>query len=341
MKILFVEDELSKNIPRINRLFSKYLGKSRISRLNDLESDPSGYGATSEEVKAIIDETGIVEADFRFPEALRKVVSSHERYCLFVVDRNLVEADYAYEEALSADPGFSEALYDRYFEREGDYLLYKLAVNKKIDVREKFFFMTAYDAKSEIRNAEGLAELIGHLGDFKTNNFIEKGSEEHLARLKDLVENQREISRIAPHQHHVNLLRKYLGEDNADRFIKVLLDAEDNRRIGDNLNELRQIYQKILTGACRVIPGMGSACADHYGTVRMGAETINWLQENGHINSIIRNHCFSIKIICSDFGGHDHPDRQIFEPGLDTVNALIFALKNVVAWFARVSAKYQ
>ena len=335
-----MEDELSRNIPRIIRLFSKYLGKSRVSRLNDLESDPSGYGATPEEVKAIIDETGIVEADFRFPEALRKVVSAHERYCLFIVDRNLVEADYAYKDALSADPGFSEALYEQYAEREGDYLLYKLAI-KGFDVRGKFFFMTAYDAKSEIRNAEGLAELIGHLGDFKSNNFIEKGSEEHLARLKDLVENQREISRIAPHQHHVNLVRKYLGEDVEKRFTDVLLDAGDNRRIDENLNRIRLIYQKVLSGACQVIPGMARACVDNYGNVAMGLETINWLQDNGHINSIIRNHCFSIWKICSDFGGHNHPDRQIFEPGLDTVNALIFAIKDVVAWFARVSAKYQ
>ena len=214
---------------------------------------------------------------------------------------------------------------------------------KKFDVREKFFFMTAYDAKSEIRNAEGLAELIGHLGDFKTNNFIEKGSEEHLARLKDLVDNQRQISRIAPHKHHVNLLRKYVGEDAADRFIKVLLNAENEnyKGIGDNLNELRQIYQKVLNGACRVIPGMGSACVNNYGNLSMGADTINWLQENGHINSIIRNHCFSIWKICSDFGRHDPVDRQIFEAGLDTVNALIFALKDVVAWFAKVSKKYQ
>ena len=36
MKILWVEDELAKNIPRIIRLFPKFLGKKRVNKLESL-----------------------------------------------------------------------------------------------------------------------------------------------------------------------------------------------------------------------------------------------------------------------------------------------------------------
>lgn len=340
MKILFVEDELSKNIPRIIRLFGKYLGKKRIERLEALESDPSGYGASPEEIKAIVDETGIVEAAYRFPEALRKITHHHERYVLFIVDRNLAESDYRYADATAADTSFSEKHHETYWEREGDYLLYRLAF-KGVDVRQKFFFMTAYDAASELKNAGTLEEMIGHFGDFKALNFIEKGNEEHLSRLKQRIDEHRDLSRIAEHQHHINLLRKYLDEDGAGRFINIVLRRDDPGQVGDNLNELRQIYQKILSACCKIIPGMDTPCVDNYGKVSMGKQCLDWLSDQGHINSVIRNHAFSIQKICSAFGSHDNPtERDIFDPQTDTVNALFFALKDIIGWFGKIQAKY-
>ncbi len=339
MKILFVEDELSKNIPRIVRLFEKYLGKKRIQRLEAMEADTSGYGATPEEIKALVDDTGIVEAEYRFPEALAKIRQQHEHYALFIVDRNLAESDYDYAEAVAADPSFSEALYNEYFEREGDCLLYKLAF-KGVDVRRMFYFMTAYDATSELKNARGLEELLGHLGDFKVRNFIEKSNEEAFQRLKDRINNHQELSRIAEHQHHIRLLRQHLDETAAEGFRKVVLHQDKHDRIGDNLTEIRKIYEKILAGACRHIPEMASACVTTHGAVPLGTETLNWLSNHNHINSIIRNHCFSIKTICSDFGSHDKKeDRKVFPPSPDTVKALIYALRDVIGWFGGVCAR--
>jgi hypothetical protein len=248
MKILFVEDELSRNIPRVVRLFEKFLGNSRIDRLNALEADPSGYGATPEEIKAIIDETGIVEAEFRFPEALRKISSYHDRYALFIVDRNLGEGDYRYQDALAADPDFSESHYEKYHEREGDYLLWKLAFRNSEVARRSFFFMTAYDAGYELKSAAGLQEFIDNLGAFKANNFIEKGNENHLERLKGIIENHRSLHLISDHQHHLNLVRKYLDEETAERFAKILLEKDEPKRIYDNLNEIRQVAQNFLRG---------------------------------------------------------------------------------------------
>jgi len=145
MKILFVEDELSKNIPRITRLFSKYLGKKRIQRLESLEADE--YGAEPEEIKAIVEETNLIELDYRFSDALRKIVQSYQDYALFIVDRNLYQTEYDFEEVKKIDHSYTEALYERYFEREGDYLLYKLAMLSNADiVKAKFYYLTAYSA---------------------------------------------------------------------------------------------------------------------------------------------------------------------------------------------------
>ncbi len=339
MKILFVEDELSKNIPRIVRLFEKYLGKKRIQQLEALEADASGYGATPEEIKAIVDDTGVVEADYQFPAALAKIMRQHDHYALFIVDRNLAESDYDYADAATADPSFSEAQYNEYFEREGDCLLWKLAF-KGVDVRRMFFFMTAYDATSEIKNARGLEELLGHLGDFKSRNFIEKSNEEAFRRLRDLINNHRDLSRIAEHQHHIRLLQNILDEAAAEGLRRVVLHQDKHDRIADNLTEIRKIYEKILAGCCRHFPDMVRACVNNHGAVPLGMETLNWLSDHDHINKIIRNHCVSIKTICSEFGSHDNPvARKVFPPTTDTVKALIHALRDVIGWFGGVCAR--
>lgn len=44
MRILFVEDELATNIPRLIRLFRRYLGKQQREKLQEMENDDSGYG---------------------------------------------------------------------------------------------------------------------------------------------------------------------------------------------------------------------------------------------------------------------------------------------------------
>ena len=98
MKILYVEDELSKNIPRLIRLFSKYLSKKEIKNLKALEADETGYGAEPEEIKNIVEKTGLIEIEYRFPDALREVIHNSEKYALFIVDRNLSEIEYEYDE---------------------------------------------------------------------------------------------------------------------------------------------------------------------------------------------------------------------------------------------------
>ncbi|WP_207680782.1 hypothetical protein [Desulfonema magnum] len=81
MKILYVEDELSRNIPGIIRLFEKYLGKKKIRRLKELEEDESGYGAEPDEIKGIVEETNIVEVEYRFPARITQSGLSSGKVC--------------------------------------------------------------------------------------------------------------------------------------------------------------------------------------------------------------------------------------------------------------------
>ncbi len=188
VKILYVEDELSKNIPRIVRLFSKYLGEEKVKALETPETDTSGFGADPEEIKSIVEETYMIEVEYRFPNALHKIVQRPEKYALFIVDRNLSEHEYTYEEIQSIDPYYTKILYQRYSkkDREGDYLLQKLALFSPVDVMTRFYFLTAYSAQDELQIAEDVEQLID-LGKFKAENFIEKGNDSDLKRLRQII----------------------------------------------------------------------------------------------------------------------------------------------------------
>lgn len=337
MKILFVEDEISKNIPRIIRLFSKYLGKDRIKRLNDLAADE--WGAEPQEIKAIVEETGIIEIEHRFPESLAKIIHKHQTYALFIVDRNLSAAEYNFEEANKIDPDFTERLYENYyFEREGDYLLHKLAL-LNVGVKEKFYFLTAYSAEEELRGEQDhIKHLIEHIKDFKRENIIEKGAVEKLIQIIDDTP-VLQIQHL--NQFQLDILRQHIGDETAENFLKILLEKDNQGRIGENLSALRIVYENVLKQCPNLIPEMAQNrnCTDDYGNIVLGGKTIKWLSDNRHINDILRNFMFSIVRVTSDFGSHASDNAIIFKPTTDTVNSLVYAMKDFIRWFGKLASK--
>ncbi|WP_028323220.1 hypothetical protein [Desulfatirhabdium butyrativorans] len=323
MRILFVEDELSKNIPRVIRLFRKYLGEQQIKRLQEMESDDSGYGIDPDQIKAIIEETNLIEVEYRFPEALKKVIHQHQEYSLFIIDRNLVEARYDFEEISKIDSSYTESQYQQYSDREGDYLLYKLAF-LNVPVSERFYYLTAYSGQDEIRGQPDIESLIEHFGDFKQKNFIEKGNEADLKKLISRIENNPLLSLLYDNRIYLKLLRNHIDDDMAGRFIKVLREKDEAIRIGDSLKDIRIIYDDLLRKFSDRRPEIKG---------KPGKDIIKWLADNGQLNSIIRNFAYSIYGISSDFGGHDSRDkRSIYSPTTDTVNALVHALKDMILW---------
>ena len=340
MKILFVEDELSKNIPRIVRIFAKYLGSDRIKKLEALDEDESGYGAGSAEIKKIVEESKIVEVEYQFPEALHKIINGSSNYALFIVDRNLSLNKYGFNEIAKVDDQFSDHLYNTFFEREGDYLLQKL-VYSGTDVLSKFYFLTAYSAEDELRNG---AEIKMHIdfGKFTKNNFIEKGNDKHLERLNYIIENNSIINLRAENIQYLNILGENINFGIAEKFLQVLSDLDNKNRIGDNLNVIRIIYDSILQICSEKIPNMKESCVDNNGKIKHGKITIDWLTNNNYFNSILRNFYFSFRRICSDFGSHENIKKEkIYKPTLDTVAALVFALKDSILWLNEICGRYE
>lgn len=336
MKILYVEDELSKNIPRLIRLFSKYLSKKEIKILKELETDGSGYGAEPEEIKKIVENKGLIEVEYRFPEALKKIIQNYEKYDLFIIDRNLSEIEYEHDEIRQIDAAYNTNQYDEFFEREGDYLLHKLVFNG-VNVLTKFYFLTAYPAQNVIRGA-GALQLLVNFGQFNAENFIEKGDNDRLERLQSIVENINILNLQKENKQYLNILRNKIDEETARIFLKVIEEKDKTKRIGDNLKEIRIIYENILKECSQIIPDMKNNCTER-SNLSMGEKT-KWLYNNGYINNILRNFFFSINKICSDFGAHQNRPPSEYRPTLNTVNSLVYALKDVILWFGEVCGQH-
>ncbi|WP_207680781.1 hypothetical protein [Desulfonema magnum] len=268
--------------------------------------------------------------------ALRKVVSHQERYALLIIDRNLAEYDeYDFEEIAEIDPAYNDSLYESFFEREGDYLLHKLVYES--NVMNRFYLLTGNSIRSDpVRGYDDISMLID-FGKFSEKNFFEKGNE---SELQKIIENVPILNLQKENEYYLNILQKNIGNRSSDNFLKILQEEDDKRRIGDNLKEMRIIYEQILRECSERIPDMKENCSNDYGKIIMGSQTANWLSNNRHINSVIRNFFFSIKTIASDFGNHDNKrESSVYEPTTDTVKALVYSLKDIISWFGKICSQ--
>ncbi len=186
-KILYVEDELATNIPRLFLLFKKFLGEAEQKRLEELDEDLEGYGADPEEIKQIFTSIKFIDIEYRFPDALSRILNQADEYSLFIIDRNLAGAEYTVEEVQNLDPQYSEDTHAQYFQREGDYLLVKLVTEAKVSaLEERFYFLTAFPGQDEIRGIQKIKNRID-LAEFQRKNFIEKGDRTALQLLRSAI----------------------------------------------------------------------------------------------------------------------------------------------------------
>ncbi len=185
-KILYVDDQLAQNIPRLFRLFEEYLGEEEQKRLQELEHDLEGYGADPEDIKQIFKNIQFIDIEYRFPDALAKILQHPEHYGLFIIDRNLADAEYSFEEVQKIDPQYSQESHKCFSEREGDYILVRLVRDNKITVPDKFYFLTAYSGQDAIRGIQDIKNRIDFVA-FQHKNFIEKGNETDIQLLRDAI----------------------------------------------------------------------------------------------------------------------------------------------------------
>jgi len=138
MKILYVEDQLSRQVDTLLTIFSQVLGINLKNELRTLINDPSGRGASAIEIKKIVGESNILDLSDNFPDALRKITYHFGDYDLFIVDRNLAEGDYNLNDIQQIDNNMTNKIWEKYWDWEGDWLLNVLS--DKIDVRNQFYF---------------------------------------------------------------------------------------------------------------------------------------------------------------------------------------------------------
>ncbi|MDM8548716.1 hypothetical protein QUF72_01510 [Desulfobacterales bacterium HSG2] len=334
MRILYVEDQLEENIPKVIRLFSKYLGKELIEKLNDLEEEDY---KEPEEVKEIVESTNLIEVEYRFPDALRKI-RNPEKYSLFIVDRNLVEGSYKFDEVRKIDGSYDEGKFEKFSKanREGDYLLHQLILVHKVEVSRKFYFLTAYSVKDELRGYEDIENYIV-MGQFAEKNFIQKDNNEDVERLKRIIDNNDQLNLMHENMPYLHILNKHIDAEIAEIFFTILDTKSEEGRIRDNLNRIRIVYENILTVCSNVIPDMKKECGNE-----KGGSTVLWLKDEKHIDDIIlRNFLFGIRKIANEFGSHKaYPYNPIYEPTLDTISSVVYALKDVISWFDGICSRY-
>ena len=328
MKILYVEDNLSRSLDLVIRLFSNYLVGKPVDDLKRLIADD--YGATPDEIKQIVESTNIVEIADSFPDALRKIMYGYDRYACFIVDRNLIENPYEFREVNGIDPNYTEALCDKFLKREGDYLLIWLAtktINPEV-MLQKFNFLSAYPTgpNDEIRGVENIQTFID-MKTFKEDQFFEKGSP-RMDDLKKKIDNIRVLNIRYENQVYLDILRNNLHEKYEEMFLNVLLEKDEERRIGNNLKEIRIIYEHILKKFMADIPKRRDEQRKDYIN-----RLFQQLLDKKQINPMLRNYCNTIFNVCSAYGAHNkNPEDEIFGPTLNSINSIIYALKEVILW---------
>jgi hypothetical protein len=320
-----VEDELTKNVDRLRRLFSKYLDENIVVDLQRFEADE--YGATPDEIKKLIQSGNIIEIEDRFPDALKKIIHCLDQYACFIVDRNLIENPYNFQEVNRIDNKFSEFLYDKYREREGDYLLNWIGNNAKEpkSILQRFNFLSAYPA-DDMRSLETIKNYFD-FGTFTEEQFFDKSNPDALKNLKDKIDNIIVLNIKYENRMYLDILRDNLNkkhkEDEED-FLNLLLEKDDKKRIGNNLAKIRILYEHILQELGETVQ------------MKDSKDIIEELEKKGRCNKMLRNYCYSIWQICSDYGSHKNKKPEtdrIFQPTLNTVMSLIYALKEIILWF--------
>lgn len=242
-KILFVEDELSKNVANLLRLFEQHLSPDEKKSLKDIENDASGFGATNEEIKAVFNDNPFIDVEYSFSRALKAVVESHDDYDLFIVDRNLSSADTDLNEIQAINKDFSESMHKQYSEREGDYLLLLLATNG-INCSDSFYFMTAYGAGEALRNEDTIASLIA-LERFRQDNFLEKGRKDDFIRLRNKIVN--DLALVKFRDVFAVFEDGLLDNDSRKKMVDAIknMDTLQYNNIDKNALNVRQILESI------------------------------------------------------------------------------------------------
>jgi len=352
-KILYIEDELTKNIATIKKFFAPILKDKRIKKeLDELESSDRVF---PDDIITACSYSSELEIAYTFPIALERILTNHMYYDLIIIDRNLSVYEYSedLEYVRELLRGISLDLSDdrllSYHEREGDLLLLALL---KLDreAKDKVYYLTA-NTKDDLRGLNELQSLMDVV-DFNKAHIIEKGSAAE-ATLSTILGNMDAFRTQNKFRAQCNILRNHLNEDDVNDFISMIGYYNKDQR-----KEFIFHTRKLLDNLLHAIAfNIGEPDADYWNPknkkqlqvksfikgFRSGSTFVGLpaYDEKHHIgyNSIIRNACLSIFEICSDCGVHELSKAIDIESlgtaslSAYTMNTLLNQICDVICWY--------
>lgn len=340
MKILYVEDKPSENIDRIIFLFRKYLSKEIIEQLENMDEDESGFGGSAEDIKQIINSSNSIWFEYNFYQALKVLNNEQNEFALFIIDRNLIKSNYDLDEIRKIEPNYSEEMSVEFLGFEGDYLLHKLIYD--VDVLNKFFFLTA-NSKEGLKNLEEIKKHI-KWGKFSSDNFIDKTDNRQKEKLRNIINSHQQMLVQLENLEYINILQKYVGEKASDEFISLLINNK-YLKIPEALTSCRRLLESILTTLAEKIKPTNSECWRY----KKGKKELKLSTFINHItfeeivyyssNTIVENGMKNINTISSEFGAHQDLKSEKMLATKNTVQTLIYNLKDIIIWFNSILGK--
>ncbi|MBN1968669.1 MAG: hypothetical protein JXR48_18385 [Candidatus Delongbacteria bacterium] len=349
MKILYVEDELKKNTTGAIDLFLKYLDEETIKQLEEKKDDD---WASDEDIKLLLEKNGIIDVAYRFPDAVKLVKENYNDYSLYIVDCNLSEQPYRTDELNEVAPEFGKDQQERYSRREGEYLLTILSGKSEFveEIKSRFYFLSAYSKSSNVLT------LIDN-GTITENNYVEKGNKETTNWLVKKVINLNEVLNIQiENKEFIQILENHLSEDATSRFVSIIQYSNKNfdndfENIVSCMTHIRNLMQNICTKIAKTSRAPQDCWNPKNITQLNVRRFIGWIskynKKGSYIldsNTLIEQHLYTLHGLSSDFASHEELRSDIlklsgFKPTTNTVNSLIFALKDIILWFGEVMEK--
>ncbi len=339
-KVLFIEDELTANIPSVRKYFEPLLaGRNLLGQLDRLAGQSP---VRNSDVVNVCNKASELDVVYKFPVALTKIVHRFRDYDLIIIDRDLSAYDYSaeaekvkadLEAAGLSDPGQKTA---EYRGREGDLLLLIL-LRLDPSYKDKIFLLAVRAAG--IVQASPELETIIDLTHFSAGRILEKGADAEQA-ISAVIADLPAFTLQNVYREQCDILRSRFSDDeeSVNQFIEVMALARDIDLKIDFLQKIRPLAEKLLVSLAQRI---GDTRAPYW--YRFHGKLS--LQYKDFINSLdridkryalsynknIRQCLFSLWQIPSDFATHTSGDRDAIT--IYTVNALANQLCDVILWF--------
>ncbi|MCB5228509.1 MAG: hypothetical protein LHW44_00315 [Candidatus Cloacimonetes bacterium] len=346
-KILYIEDELTRNIATIRKFFEPILKKDKRipAALIELENSDRLFAADIIEACKPCTELDIAHT---FPRALELVITNHSFYDLIIIDRNLSLYQYVDELQIMVSKlneigqDFNEERVLEFHEREGDLLL-QVLVRLDASYKDKVYYLTA-NTSDALRGSPQLQTLID-IDRFRQDHIIEKGSPKEKL-ISDILADMKKFSIQNVYKTQSNILRKHLDENSVNQFVNMIKHYDkDNHR--EFIFDLRNLLENILE---MVAYNLGEHNADYwkyYGRkaqlqyrpfILYGLKTYDEKFNIGY-NAVIQNACISIYSISSECVVHSSSksvDIESISTGnltQYTVDTLLNQICDVILWF--------